>query len=181
MTLFKKISIAVLTLILAVVGYFYYALFINPKSPQGTAVFDKDDLQMEVTYYRPYKNGRLIFGDESQGALLPYGKYWRLGANLVTKIEVNQAITFAGVDLDAGSYRLYAYPQESYWELIVHTDPFGSSAQEPDPAGIIARINLEKSSLNEIVEQFTIDFETSPKNILLRMRWDTTEINIPIN
>ena len=181
MNLFKKISIAVLILILAVVGYFYYALFINPKSPQGTAVFDKDDLKMEVTYYRPYKKGRLIFGDESQGALLPYGKYWRLGANLVTKIEVNQAITFAGVDLDAGSYRLYAYPQESYWELIVHTDPFGSSAQEPDPAGIIARINLEKSSLNEIVEQFTIDFETSPKNILMRMRWDTTEINIPIN
>ena len=181
MNLFKKISIAVLILILAVVGYFYYALFINPKSPQGTAVFDKDDLKMEVSYYRPYKKGRLIFGDESQGALLPYGKYWRLGANLVTKIEVNQAITFAGVDLDAGSYRLYAYPQESYWELIVHTDPFGSSAQEPDPAGIIARINLEKSSLNEIVEQFTIDFETSPKNILLRMRWDTTEINIPIN
>ena len=181
MNLFKKISIAVVTLILTVLGYFYYALIINPKSPQGTAVFDKDDLKMEVTYYRPYKKGRLIFGDESQGALLPYGKYWRLGANLVTKIEVNQAITFAGVDLDAGSSRLYASPQESYWELIVHTDPFGSSAQEPDPAGIIARINLEKSSLNEIVEQFTIDFETSPKNILLRMRWDTTEINIPIN
>ena len=181
MNLFKKISIAVVILILTVLGYFYYALIINPKSPQGTAVFDKDDLKMEVTYYRPYKKGRLIFGHESQGALLPYGKYWRLGANLVTKIEVNQGITFAGVDLDAGSYRLYAYPQESYWELIVHTDPFGSSAQEPDPAGIIARVNLEKSSLNEIVEQFTIDFETSPKNILLRMRWDTTEINIPIN
>jgi len=181
MNLFKKISIAVVILILAVLGYFYYALIINPKSPQGTAVFDKDDLKMEVTYYRPYKKGRLIFGDESQGALLPYGKYWRLGANLATKIEVNQAITFAGVNLDAGSYRLYAYPQESYWELIVHTDPFGSSAQEPNLAGIIARINLEKSSLNEIVEQFTIDFETSPKNILLRMRWDTTEINIPIN
>ena len=181
MNLFKKISIAVVILVLTVLGYFYYALIINPKSPQGTAVFDKDDLKMEVTYYRPYKKGRLIFGDESQGALLPYGKYWRLGANLVTKIEVNQGITFAGVDLDAGSYRLYAYPQESYWELIVHTDPFGSSAQEPDPAGIIARVNLEKSSLNEIVEQFTIDFETSPKNILLRMRWDTTEINIPIN
>ena len=181
MNLFKKISIAVVILVLTVLGYFYYALIINPKSPQETAVFDKNGLKMEVTYYRPYKKGRLIFGDESQGALLPYGKYWRLGANLVTKIEVNQAITFAGVDLDAGSYRLYAYPQESYWELIVHTDPFGSSAQEPDPAGIIARINLEKSSLNEIVEQFTIDFETSPKNILLRMRWDTTEINIPIN
>ncbi len=181
MNLFKKISIAVVILILAVLGYFYYALIINPKSPQGTAVFDKDDLKMEVTYYRPYKKGRLIFGDESQGALLPYGKYWRLGANLATKIEVNQAITFAGVNLDAGSYRLYAYPQESYWELIVHTDPFGSSAQEPDPAGIIARINLEKSNLIKVVDQFTIDFEKSPKNIIMRMRWDTTEINIPIN
>lgn len=45
---------------------------------------------------------------------MPYEKYGRLGANLATKIEVNQAITFAGVDLDAGSYRLYAFPQESY-------------------------------------------------------------------
>ena len=76
------------------------------------------------------------------------------------QIEVNQAITFLGVDLDAGGYRFYAYPQESYWELIVHTDPFGSSAQEPNLAGIIARINLEKSSPNKIIEQFTIDCET---------------------
>ena len=91
---------------------------------------------------------------------MPYEKYGHLGANLATKIEVNQAITFAGVDLDAGSYRLYAFPQESYWELIVHTDPFGSSTQEPDPAGIIARINLGKSSPNKIIEQFTIDCET---------------------
>ena len=53
---------------------------------------------------------------------MPYEKYGHLGANLATKIEVNQAITFAGVDLDASSYRLYAFPQESYWELIVHTD-----------------------------------------------------------
>ena len=181
MNLFKKISIAVLILILAIVGYFYYALFINPKSPQGSAVFTKDDLKMEVTYSRPHKNGRLIFGNESQGALLPNGKYWRLGANLATKIEVNQAITFAGVDLEAGSYRLYAYPQESYWELVVHADPFGLGTQETDPAGIIARINLDKINLIKVVDQFTIDFEKSPKNIIMRMRWDTTEINIPIN
>ncbi|OUT95885.1 MAG: hypothetical protein CBB92_11070 [Flammeovirgaceae bacterium TMED32] len=42
-----------------------------------------------------------------QGALLPYGKYWYLGANLVTEIEVNQVITFGGVDLEAGNYRFY--------------------------------------------------------------------------
>ncbi len=107
MKLFKKISIAVLILISVVLGYFYYALIINPKSPQGTAVFDKDGLKMEITYYRPYKKGRLIFGDETQGALLPYGKYWYLGANLVTEIEVNQVITFGGVDLEAGNYRFY--------------------------------------------------------------------------
>jgi hypothetical protein len=45
---------------------------------------------------------------------LSYEKYGRLGANLATKIEVNQAITFSGVDVDAGSYRFYAFPQESY-------------------------------------------------------------------
>ena len=159
MNLIKKSSITVVILILAVLGYFYYALIINPKALKGS--------QYLIRWFKDgghllpiLKKGRLLFGNESQGMLLPYEKYGRLGANLATKIEVNQAITFAGVDVDAGSYRLYAFPQESYWELIVHTDPFGSSTQEPDPAGIIARNNLEKSSLNEIIEQFTIDCET---------------------
>ena len=40
--------------------YLAYALNINPKSPKGNAEYISDGKVIEVRYYRPFKNGRLI-------------------------------------------------------------------------------------------------------------------------
>ena len=54
------------------------AATVTLKTPAG--------LGATVLYSRPYKKGRLLFGEAKDGALVPYGQYWRLGANESTEI-----------------------------------------------------------------------------------------------
>ena len=69
-----------------------YGTFINPKSPKGVVNYEKEDLKIEVVYHRPFKKERLIFGAKEDKALVPFGEYWRLGANAATTFETSQDI-----------------------------------------------------------------------------------------
>ena len=82
----KKIFIGIGVVIIVFVLWSVYGLFFAPKkSPPATASFSDKGLDIKVSYSQPSKRGRLIFGEEKGGALLPYGKYWRLGANAATE------------------------------------------------------------------------------------------------
>ena len=177
MKILKRVGIGLLSIVLLVIGYFIYGLYINPKSPKGAAAYENGDTEIQIRYYRPYKRDRLIFGSQEDGALVPYGMYWRLGANLTTRIKTNKDLAFANRQLPAGSYGLYTYPYADHWVLVVHKNHSGFSASEPDPDGVLMKINIPTQSLEEPLEQFTIDF----KDQNLRMRWDTTQILIPFS
>ena len=177
MKVFKIIIGVLLSLVILTSSFLAYNLFINPKSPKDVAEFKKDDKEISVQYYRPYKNERLIFGELDNGALVPYGSYWRLGANLTTKITTNKNLNFAGRNLPKGTYGLYAYPYAENWIVIVHEKTGRISLTEPDSKGILMKINLPVQKLDKSLEQFTIDFVESS----LRMRWDKTKVVIPIN
>jgi hypothetical protein len=60
---------------------------------------------VRVTYSRPLKNGREVFGK-----LVPYGKVWRTGANEATEIKFYQDVEFGGKKVKAGSYSLFTIP-----------------------------------------------------------------------
>lgn len=176
----KAIKTTLIVLIIVIVLaalYFVYGLYINPKSPLGRAEFKSELNEISVRYYRPYSNNRLIFGEAADSALVPNGMYWRLGANLTTKITTKQEITFAGSKLAAGSYGLYAYPSVENWVLYVHAKSGGFSATEPDPSGIVMKVNLPVQTLSDMVEQLTLDFVESG----LRMRWSNIQVVIPID
>ena len=177
MKVFKIIIGVLLSLVILTGSFLVYNLFINPKSPKDLVEFKTDEKEISVQYYQPYKNERLIFGELDNGALVPYGYYWRLGANLTTKITTNQDLNFAGRSLPKGTYGLYAYPYAENWVVIVHEKTGRISFSEPDSKGILMKINLPVQKLDKSLEQFTIDFVESS----LRMRWDKTKVVIPIN
>src|SRR5437867_10683183 len=52
-----------------------------------------------VKYHRPLVNGRKIWG-----ALVPYGKVWRAGANENTTIEFSDPVSVEGQPLTKGIY-----------------------------------------------------------------------------
>ena len=51
---------------------------------------------------------------------------------------------------------------------------------EPDKTKDVLEIEVSSSSLENSIEQFTIDFVENESKLYLRLRWDTTEISIPI-
>ena len=119
--------------VLAFVGYITYML-INPVSPKETVGYSSDNASFEVVYSRPYKKGRLIFGSEEDGALVPFGKYWRTGANAATTFETSSEISFNGEPLKAGKYALFTFPYEDNWTVALssESDVF-FAISEPDP------------------------------------------------
>src|SRR5215470_17914095 len=54
-----------------------------------------------INYHRPLLNGRKIWG-----ALVPYGKVWRAGANENTTIEFSSDVSVEGKPLAKGLYGL---------------------------------------------------------------------------
>ena len=176
----KKILLVILTLIVVSVTYSIYVTFINPKSPKGISIFKNEKLDLSVTYYRPYKKGRLIFGEFTDGALVPFETYWRLGANFATVLESKTAISIDGNSLPAGAYRVYAIPYTDQWVLAFNSEAGAFGYSPPDNNNDLLRIFVPVQRMESTLEQFTIDFLERDSNVILRMRWDTTAVEVQI-
>ena len=163
-------------LVLAYVGYVIYML-VNPVSPKDTVVYSSDNAKFEVVYSRPYKKDRLIFGLEEDGALVPYGKYWRTGANAAT------AVSFNGEKLDPGKYRLYTVPGEKEWKIVLNSegDKFFAISEPDYSKDVLETVVAPQIKDKSSIEQFTIGFSKNMEGVEMYLMWDTTVISIPLN
>lgn len=176
----KKIFIALIGFFLIVVFYFAYAVLINPKSPKGNASIIEKDLELNVSYSRPYKNNRLIFGEKKDSALVPFNEYWRLGANFATELSLNRSILFSEKNLNAGSYRMYAIPNSKSWEVVINSEAGAFGFNPPDKKNDILSVIVPVQEKDQSLEQFTIDFNKDSLGINLIMHWDKTKVLVPI-
>ena len=146
-------------------------------SPEASAAFDTTQLKIKVAYSSPSKKGRLIFGEEKDKALQPYGKYWRLGANEATWIEFSDDVIFGGKDVKAGKYSIYAYPGPEEWEIALGKKWDVWGYEEPKKRNEVLRIKVIADNNAPIRENLRIGFDES---IHLIIHWDTVELKIPI-
>jgi len=179
----KKILIA-----LGIVGVLLLILFLYANhrnrtlSPPASASITVNNLEVAVSYSRPSVKGRLIFGEEADGALLPFGKYWRLGANEATEITFNQDVNFNGIPLKAGTYRLYAIPGPETFKIGVNTKLGRWGAWEPDYTKDLFVTEVPANRLSDPVEQFTIRMEPwTSDGVMLFFQWSDTQFTIPIS
>lgn len=140
------------------------------KSPHDTVTNGK----VTVTYGRPYKKGREIFG-----GLEKYGKVWRLGADEATTITFTSDVNFGDKKVKAGTYTLFAIPNENEWTLILNSQPgqWGAYSYEKNKNKDVTQITLPVIKLDNAVEQLTISFATGAMII----EWDKTKILVPIS
>jgi hypothetical protein len=175
----KKILIGLGVVLLAIVGFFVYAnLF--PASPPDKASFSENGLEIKISYSRPFKKGRLIFGEEKEKALQPYGKYWRLGANAATEITFNKNVNFAGKPVNAGTYRMYTVPGPTSFQVSLNSEVgvfFGVT--EPDYKLDIVKVDVATTTAPE-TEQFTINFASDSTGVKMNFIWDKTQVIVPI-
>ncbi len=176
----KKIFIGLGLILLAVVGFFGYGLLF-PKSQSAKASFNDQGLEINVSYSQPSKRGRIIFGNEEDGALQPYGKYWRLGANAPTEITFTKNVTFAGKPVNAGTYRMYTVPGQESFEVYLNSDIGGfSGAGEPDHTSDIMKVDVPVIVASSEVEKFTISFASDSSGVNMDLAWDKVLVRVPI-
>jgi hypothetical protein len=178
----KKIIIGVVVAVLAVVAYVMYAGYQASKlSPRGNATYSYQGLDMKVDYGRPYKKGRVIFGSEEDKALLPHGKYWRVGANQATEVTFNKNILFAGKPLNAGTYRMYCIPAASSWKLKLNSElGVMFAANEADHDLDVLEVEVPIETAPSETEQLTIDYSSDSTAASMNIMWDKTLVRVPI-
>jgi hypothetical protein len=151
------------------------------------------DAYLSIVYSRPSKRGRdNIFGGPDSGALVPYGKVWRTGANEATQVTVTRDVTVGGQRLPAGTYSLFTTPGATEWKLHFNSalGLWGTGRRNPETremqdaysaAADVVTLAVAPSALTEEVEQFTIALEPQGADAAdLVLRWITTEVKVPV-
>jgi len=173
----RKFVIAVV-IILGVAAVAWW--FLRPASPSGEANISHQGLDVSVSYSRPYKKGRVIFGDATTGALQPDGQYWRMGANKATEITFNKDVLFGGKAVKAGTYRMYAVPGPT-WQVTLNSALGKSGSELPDKSLDVITVDVTPTNLDEPVEQMTLALVPSSGGVVLEIRWDRTGVNVDIS
>lgn len=144
-------------------------------SPLSLTAMKFEDAYVKITYNRPHKKGRTIFGD-----LVPYGQIWRVGANEATEITVTKDVKLGGKTLAAGTYTLFAIPNPDKWTIIVNKDLGQWGAYRYNKESDLFSFDVPTQKTAEVYEPFTIEFEKkNVKSTNLLMKWDETMVAIP--
>ena len=145
-------------------------------SPTQTIKQDFGLGDIELSYSRPGKKGRKIFGD-----LVPYGKVWRTGANSATTLNFSDEVTIGGKKIVGGKYGLLTIPDRDKWTLIITKQLDVTSPSAYQQESDVVRVSVKPMKLDDPVETFTMQFaNVKPGSCDLNIMWDNTAVSLPI-
>ena len=143
-------------------------------SPRDTLRTSIAGANFTVTYSRPMRRGRVVFG-----GMVPWGEVWRTGANEATHFHTDKNLVIGGAAVPAGTYTLWTVPKPEGWTLIVNKQT-GQWGTIYDPAQDLVRVEMHDEAPATTEEQFTISLEPREPGAVLRLRWDDREAWVPI-
>jgi Protein of unknown function (DUF2911) len=124
--------------------------------------------KVTVSYGRPYKKGRLIFG-----GLVPYDQVWRTGADEATTLTTDGELMIGTVRVPKGTYALFTVPGKSAWTLVVNKTAQQWGAFSYDAKEDLGRVPMKVAASLAPVEQFTIELlPAGDRKATLKLSWD---------
>lgn len=142
-------------------------------SPNASVSQTIGTTKVSITYGRPSVKDRTIFGD-----LVPFGKWWRTGANESTVVTFSDDVTIEGEKVEAGTYSLYTVPQKNEWTIILNSKL--SWGTEYDESKDVMRVTVKPMEADH-TEQFMIYFEDVTENsATCVLRWAKTKVPFTI-
>ncbi|WP_345265416.1 DUF2911 domain-containing protein [Nibrella viscosa] len=163
-------------LFLSLISFAQAQITTPAASPAATVAQTVGLAKVTVDYSRPALKGRKMFGDQ-----VPYGKVWRTGANMITKLTVSDEVMVNNQKLPAGSYGIYTIPNANEWTIILNKDANAFGAFNYKPENDVMRFTVKPERLTSPVEYFTIAFtDFSPTTANLALQWETTRVTIPV-
>jgi hypothetical protein len=149
---------------------------------------------IEITYGRPIKRGRDVFGGSGGN----YGKVanpdapvWRAGANVSTQLTTEVPLVINGKTVAPGTYTMFIDLKPNNWTLIVsnwkvqtHHDPkntaeiWGAFGYTPDKD--VVRAPMTASTLPWSVDQLTWAFtDMTDAGGTITIMWDKMAASVP--
>jgi hypothetical protein len=145
-------------------------------SPASTLIQKVGLTDVTIDYSRPAMRGRTIFGD-----LVPYGKFWRTGANARTKVTFSEDVTVGGKDVKAGTYAIFVNPQATKWEVVLYSEYQGSGApQTIDESKVAARVMSDVYPMEMDIQSFTITIDDiTSSSAVIGIMWEKAYVPVP--
>ncbi len=170
----------------------------RPASPGGSAEtqLGKGGKWVEISYSRPIKRGRDVWGSGSSYAkdvlLQDDAKVWRAGANVSTRLKTEVPLQIGEKTVPAGEYSLFIDTKSSTdWTLIVSSWAaqqkydannkaalWGSFGYTPDKD--VARVAMKIAKLPMSIDELTWNFaDVTAAGGKLVLMWDTVVASAP--
>ncbi len=147
-----------------------------PRSSQKQVVTQTVGLtDVTITYSRPGVKGRQIWG-----ALVPFDKVWRTGANEATTISFSDDVTINGQALPKGTYSLHTIPGKDEWTIVFNNTANQWGSFNYDPAKDALRVKA-KPQTAPFTEWMTFEIpQVSSDQATVAIRWENVSVPFTI-
>tara|TARA_B100000497_G_C7553781_1_gene334474 strand:- start:55 stop:555 length:501 start_codon:yes stop_codon:yes gene_type:complete len=140
-------------------------------SPRESVTGKINEATISIDYGSPSVKGRKIWG-----ALVPFDKIWRAGANEATTFKTDEDIMVQGKKLPTGNYSLFIIPNEKECIVIFNkkSEQWGAYNynQELDQLRVVVSPKKESNSTEKLL--FLV------KDNAIALLWDNWEIALEI-
>jgi hypothetical protein len=145
----------------------------SPKASLMQAVGLTD---ITINYNRPGVKGRAIWG-----ALVPYDKVWRTGANEATTIEFSDDVWINGNKLAKGLYSLHTIPTANQWTVIFNSvaSQWGSYSYDAAKDALRVQVTPEKADHREWMSFEVPEMTTDTAKVVLR--WEKIAVPFTVD
>ncbi|MEM1137751.1 MAG: DUF2911 domain-containing protein [Bacteroidota bacterium] len=178
----KKFFLAIAVILIAFIGFVAYTMLTTRNhSPADVAEYKGNNLNITINYCRPFRKERTVFGTQEEGALQPFGEYWRTGANEATEISFTNDVIFNGEPVAAGTYSFYTIPDEKEWTVALNSVVGEWGYSEPDYSFDIHRSKVLSEKNSTPTEQFTISYDPQGNHVNIVLDWDKVVVKVPVS
>jgi hypothetical protein len=134
-------------------------------SPKASLMQNVGLTEITINYNRPGVKGRAIWG-----ALVPYDKVWRTGANEATTIELSSDVWINGNKLTKGLYSLHTIPGTDEWTVIFNSvaEQWGSYSYDAAKDALRVKVKPEAADHREWLTFEIPEMTTDTAKIALR-------------
>jgi len=148
---------------------------------------------IEITYGRPIKRGRDLFGGSgaSYGKVVnPDAPVWRAGANVSTQLTTEVPLTINGKTVAPGTYTVFIDLKPNAWTFIVSSWPAQTNYDANNKAALwgayeytsdkdVVRAPMRLATLPFSVDQLTWEFtDMTETGGRLAIMWDKTVASV---
>jgi hypothetical protein len=148
---------------------------------------------IEITYGRPIKRGRDLFGPSDYPEFLSDGAdVWRAGANVSTQLKSEVPIVVGGKTIAPGTYTVFIdLKVDDKWTLIISSWPAQTTYDEKNTSAIfgaygytpdkdVVRVPMQVEQLTHSFDQLSWQFlDMTEKGGRLALIWDRKLASVP--